>query len=145
MNPRVPDVGPGAFVIQLVRRRFPVGETERYSDEYWERLRKECALHVTLGQVFFPFGLMVGAFFFPAIRGGFTGWDLGVAFGFGVALAFGYQLAVCALKGFRSTFRKMSDYSTMMYGIPWSVQFRIVYLPFLLIGGVCAIGRLSST
>lgn len=145
MTPRVPDIGPGALLIQMLRQRFPATDTDRFSDAYWKELQKDCALHVAIGQFFFPLGLVVGVFLFPAIKGGFTWWDLGVGFGCGIALAFGYQLTVCAVKGFAISFKKMSDYSTMMYGIPWSVQFKIGYAPFLLAGFICAAGRLLTT
>jgi hypothetical protein len=145
MTPRVPDVGPGALVIRGLRRFYPVTDTERFTDVYWKELQKDCALHVAIGQFFFPLGFVVGAFLFPALKGGFTGWDVGVGFGAGIALAFGYQLTVCAVKGFAGAFKKMSDYSTMLYGIPWNAQFKIGYAPFLLAGFLCAAGRLLTT
>jgi hypothetical protein len=145
MTPRIPDFGPGAFVIQMLRRWFPVRNVERYTDAYWKEIRKECAIHVAVGQLLVPLGLIVGIFLFPAIKGGFKAWDLGVGFGLAIALAFGYQLLVCFVKGFGSTFKKMSDYSTMMYGFPWKMQFKLMYAPFLVVGAVCAVGRLLTT
>jgi hypothetical protein len=145
MTPRIPDTGPSAFVIEKLRRRFPGTDTARFTDHYWQELQRTCPFHIAMGQFLFPFGMIVGVFFFPALKGGLTGWDLGVGFGSGIAVAFGYQLAVCAVKGFGDTFRKMADYSTMMHGIPWSVQFKIGYLPFLLCGLICAVGRLLTT
>jgi hypothetical protein len=145
MTPRIPDAGPGAFLILMLRRWFPVRDAARYTDAYWQDVKKECGLHIALGQLLFPIGLIAGIFLFPTIKGGFTAWDLGVGFGAGVALAFGYQLLVCAVKGFASAFEKMADYSTMMYGIPWHAQFRGFYVPCLFVGIVCAIGRVLTT
>jgi len=145
MIPRIPDIGPSGPVLRGLRRLFPETDTERYTDVYWKELQNDYALHVAIGQFLFPLGLVVGIFLFPAIKGGFTWWDIGVGFGFGITLAFGYQLLVCAAKGFSVSFKKMSDYSTMMYGIPWRVQFRIGYAPFLFAGFFCAIGRLLTT
>jgi hypothetical protein len=59
MTPRIPDVGSGALLIYKLRQRFPATDTERFSDAYWNELQKDCALHVAIGQFFFPLGLLV--------------------------------------------------------------------------------------
>ena len=141
MNPRKADVGDGAILMKLIRRLNPVRDSDRYTDAYWENVEKELRIHQGVAEGICVVGLILGLFLPLFVTGTYQGWDIGIGFGAMVVLPLTYQVVVCCGKGFRTTFQRWRDYSTMMHAIPWKAQFVWLYLPCLVLFAICIVGR----
>ena len=142
MEPRRPDVGQGGFLLDLIRRLSPVKDGRRFSDQYWEDVRSELKIHQGVAEFICVTGLIAGFFIPLTLTGTFQSWDIGIGFGLMVILPLSYQIGVCCFKGFRETYQRWADYSTMMYAIPWKTQIRWMYAPMILVFAVCVVGRI---
>jgi hypothetical protein len=140
MKPRRPDFGKGAILLKLIRRLSPVRDESRFTDSYWDDVYRELRWYQVIAEVLCVAGLMIGFFLPMAVTGAFHGWDIGIGFGLMVLLPCAYLLVVCAAKGFKRTYSRWADYSTMMYAIPWKSQ-QLVYCTVLAIGFICLVGR----
>ena len=126
--------------MMLFRALSPVSNSPRFTDDYWDDLHGDLHIHQGIAEFFCVVGLIVGGLGPTMVSGNFQGWDLGIAFAAMVVCPLTYQFVVCAFKGFNETYQRWSDYSTMMYAIPWRSQLR-VYLIIVGIGVVCVAGR----
>ena len=143
MQPKHPDSGSAGIVMKLIRWLTPIDEDtkQRLTDEHWNDVNAEFSRHQGLAEFFCLAGMFAGI----AIAGIFRPmqpWDIGIMFGAMVAAPLLYIFAVCAIKGFKKTYLRWSDFSTMKYSLPWRTQFWFLYVPMLIAGAVSVVGRI---
>jgi hypothetical protein len=136
-------VSANAILLKLIRAMIPAFDESRFTDEYWQDVHCEFRRHQTIAQALSLLGFFAGFLLPFALTGTLQGWDIGIAFGMMIIVPFSYQLIICGIKGFPRTYFRWSDYSTMMYAIPWRVQFRWMYCPILGIALICIVGRVT--
>lgn len=128
------------LVTRGVGRLMPVDYASAVSDEQYQQLKKRNRWIDGVSQALCVLGIVGGALLPITLRGRhveFTGWDIGVQFGLGVALPVAYILIVAACQG-RHWLREFFVFYSLKYGVDARKLFLFGYTPIILLGLVSA-------
>lgn len=121
-------------------RLMPVEYASAVSDEQYQLLKQRNRWIEGISQALCLLGIVGGIFLPMAVRGRsveFTGWDIGVQFGLGVALPVIYILLATVSQS-RERLREFLVFYSLKYGVDARRLFLFGYTPIILFGFVSA-------
>jgi hypothetical protein len=143
MNPKHFERGLGGLVMKAIRSISAVDDVTaaRLTPARWTEVREEFKLHQAVAELICIAGFLLGIFLPGLTSPPLQAWDIGIAFGAMAYLPLLYLLLICWQKGFLTAYRRLADYQTLKYAIPWSVQLWYVYTPMAFAGVACVVLR----
>lgn len=128
------------LITRGVGRLMPVDYGSAVSDEQYRYLKERNRWFDGVSQALCVLGIVGGALLPIVVRGRpveFTGWDIGVPFGLGVALPVAYILIAVGCQG-RQRLREFFVFYSLKYGIDARKLFLFGYTPIILLGLISA-------